>query len=57
MHSQSFTVTQPTRIRFGVDAINDLPALVKRARRQQRFSWWLTRALSKPGWWSGSPRR
>jgi len=29
MHSQSFTVTQPTRIRFGVDAINDLPALVK----------------------------
>ena len=29
MQSQSFTVTQPTRIRFGVDAINDLPALVK----------------------------
>lgn len=29
MISQSFTVTQPTRIRFGVDAINDLPALVK----------------------------
>ena len=29
MHSQSFTVNQPTRIRFGVDAINDLPALVK----------------------------
>jgi alcohol dehydrogenase len=29
MTSQSFTVTQPTRIRFGVDAINDLPALVK----------------------------
>jgi len=29
MISQSFTVTQPTRIRFGVDAINDLPGLVK----------------------------
>jgi len=29
MISQSFTVTQPTRIRFGVNAINDLPDLVK----------------------------
>jgi alcohol dehydrogenase len=29
MHSRSFTVTQPTRIRFGVDSINDLPGLVR----------------------------
>lgn len=29
MTAQSFTVTQPTRIRFGVNSINDLPALVK----------------------------
>ncbi|MFZ5774443.1 MAG: iron-containing alcohol dehydrogenase [Thermodesulfobacteriota bacterium] len=29
MLSQSFTVTQPTRIRFGVNSINDLPAMVK----------------------------
>lgn len=29
MISRSFTVTQPTRIRFGVDSINDLPGLVK----------------------------
>ncbi len=28
MHTQSFTVTQPTRIRFGVNAINDLASLV-----------------------------
>ncbi|MEW6501266.1 MAG: iron-containing alcohol dehydrogenase [Thermodesulfobacteriota bacterium] len=29
MTGKPFTVTQPTRIRFGVDTINDLPALVK----------------------------
>jgi len=29
MTVQAFTVTQPTRIRFGVDTVNDLPALVK----------------------------
>ncbi len=29
MTTQSFTINQPTRIRFGVNAINDLPELVK----------------------------
>lgn len=28
MQNQSFTVTQPTKIRFGVDAVNSLPELV-----------------------------
>ena len=27
--TQSFTVTQPTRIRFGIDSINDLADMVK----------------------------
>lgn len=29
MHTQSFTVTQPTRIRFGCGAVNELGSLVK----------------------------
>ncbi len=29
LQTQSFSVTQPTKLRFGIDAVRDLPALVK----------------------------